>query len=188
MRSPDFEGDIYLINGLNFDESYAAIDHAKFMKDSLQGRFIDHSYRRPPWTFLLKNPHIDDDDENEGTWSARRNLGEGGFGTVGLWEKTTNTGYVVDEMAVKEVHHAEWTLDGRPGLAREATVTRDINVQDQNGTTNFLRAFKHNPPTSYSRYYMIFSPHGTLEDLKDRYQCWDTHLNELFIYHVLIQL
>ena len=188
LKSPDFKRDTYITRGVNFNQSYAAIDLAKFLKDSLQGRFIDDTYRRPPWTFLLKNPHIDDDDEAEGSWSARRMLGEGGFGTVGLWEKTTTAGYVVDEMAVKEVHCAEWGIDGRPGLSREASINRDINVQDQTGTTNFLRAFKHNPPTSYSRYYMIFSPHGTLEDLKDRYRSWDTHLNELFIYHVLIEL
>ena len=188
MKSPDFAGDTYLIRDVNFNESYAAVNHVKFLKYSLQGRFIDHNYRRAPWTFLLKNPHIDDDNEVEGSWSARRNLGEGGFGTVALWEKTTNAGEVADEMAVKEVHRAEWGIEGRPGLAREASINRDINTQDLNGTTNFLRAFKHNPPTSYSRYYMIFSPHGTLDDLKDRYQCWDTHLNELFILHVLIQL
>jgi hypothetical protein len=68
---------------------------------SLANRLI--RYCREVWgPFLLLDPFISGGDESDREWIPRRPSGQGGYGSVALWErKRQEHGRVLDEIVIK---------------------------------------------------------------------------------------
>ena len=136
-------------------------------------------------------------DQMDNSWQPVRALGKGGFGLVGLWEKTNRKGVVVDSIAIKEMErhpNGGYHLESRPHLAREAVIMKQLNDAEQGHgwrTKNNilrLRSFKYFPSCSRWRFYLEYAPNGDLHKLIYSYRAWDTYLPEEFLWHVFHSL
>ena len=150
--------------------------------------------------FLFSDHDISDDR----TWVPDVVVGRGGFGVAGLWRSKNNEGATVDEVVIKQV--TRWKINNDDfseffsKIKREAVVNRDAQRQarvllqakkdaGEEGTAAdhqiiHLRNYKYNRHIKTCRFYSIYAPHYTLEDLLARYRCWNAFVPELFLWHV----
>lgn len=130
--------------------------------------------------FLFSDPDMGDGRQ----WEMVRPLGRGGFGSVGLWQRTKD-GVVIDEMAIKQADHKPF-LDVQDGLAREAVLQKQLNNRN-NENILVLRRYKFYTSQRKYRFYLEFCPHGDLERLRSRYRAYRTHLPEC-LWHLFKSL
>lgn len=136
-------------------------------------------------SFLFSDPDLD----NNKDWRPVRPLGQGGFGSVGLWQRFDKDGTVKDSIAIKQQRHprsdqskSEMIL-GDKGLAKEAEIMRQLNdFEDPNIIK--LRGFRNHAREELWRFYLEFAPWGDLRLLINNYCAWNTHFPEDFLFHV----
>lgn len=157
-------------------------------------------------TFLHRHLLFDNDDTEDDLWGPIRPLGQGSFGNVALWQKRDDQNRIVDEVVCKETEfdlltssnprdRGEVDSESNTRLTREAAIHRDINRKPL-GASPHLRRYKvisddtPHTPERYGRcrYYLEFGRYGTLAHLIRLYQCWDTYLPEVFVWHVFQNL
>lgn len=129
-------------------------------------------------TFLASHVGFEDD---EFEWEGVRPLGQGSFGTVGLWAAKNNKGVTVkvsnhetviqqqqqltgpQELAVKQCDQPE----GKDRIPREALIMNQLN---QFQCSNILRLenFKIYSEHYIWRYYLELCPYGNLEEIWTR--------------------
>lgn len=154
--------------------------------------------------FLFSDHDISDDH----TWVPDVVVGQGGFGVAGLWRAKNNEGASVDEVVIKQVtgwkSNKDDTSEFFNKIKREAIVNRDAQRQakvllqakkdaGKEATTAdhqiiHLRNYKYNRYIKTCRFYSIYAPHYTLDDLLARYRCWNAFVPELFLWHVVHSL
>lgn len=135
-------------------------------------------------------------DQMDLSWRPVRVLGKGGFGIVGLWQKTNSQDETEDEIAIKEMErplHGDYHLDRNPSLAREAVVMKQLNDAEKRRGYSInnilrLRSFKFFPPSRRWRFYLEFAPYGDLNKLLYSYRAWNSYLPEEFLWHVFHSL
>ena len=135
---------------------------------------------------LFLNSATDLDDDTG--WRPVRPLGKGGYGIVGLWQKTDNNGTVLDSLAIKQQRyhskpHVQEQLMAASGIAYEAGLMYQLNQQ---GCSNIikLRGFKNHPLDRLWRFYFEFAEWGDLRRLETNYRAWNTYLPEEFLWQV----
>ncbi len=131
-------------------------------------------------------------------------VGEGSFGIAGLWKAKNREGTTIDEVVVKQVTQWKSNNDDTGEISykvkREASINRDAQGQarvllqakkhagEEAATADHgiihLRNYKYNRRSKTCRFYSIYAPHYTLDDLLARYRCWNAFVPELFLWHV----
>ncbi|KAK4921969.1 hypothetical protein LTR66_016634, partial [Elasticomyces elasticus] len=128
-------------------------------------------------------------DVDDTEWRFNRALGIGGYGAVGLFEKTNSRGQVIDELAVKSSDRDEvMQVKGRPSMASEAACMANINENEDVGTIARLRAFKHYPSYDQWKFYLAYEPYGDLSRLRVRYKAFGQYFPELFMWQIFLQM
>ena len=205
FEDPDFDHHTYKFQitprakavrtaGVHFDEIW----HADRMDRGAFG-FTDRS------NFLLKQFMskwllFEETNEEDAEWGPIRPLGEGTWGSVGLWQKRDDKNNIIDEVACKEQlftsqsspenYEVDSTTNDR--LTREAAIQRDINHQHP-GAAPHLRGYKvildkNFTHTGKYRSYVEYCPYGSLNHIRRLYRCWDTFLPEVFLWHLFFDL
>ncbi|KAK6369883.1 hypothetical protein LTS17_009333 [Exophiala oligosperma] len=148
--------------------------------------------------FMLKFLLFERDNADDEEWGPVRMLGSGSYGHVGLWQKRDGTNKIVDELALKEddmdeiLQWREVEYAGFERLLKEVVIQKDLNFKDESVAPH-VRGYKFmidKPDRSVGRYrtYLEYCGHGTLARLVRAYRAWDTHLPEVFIWHVFYRL
>ena len=192
--------------------------HSRRMWTALVGTI---SYARlANWSTLDSKPRnflgSSHDIDLPGEWVGEQLLGDGGYGSVGLWRQRDENGLVLDEMAIKqtELHPLGRDLI-MAWLQREAAVQRDLQRMEadmkasNNNTISemirserydfdpsavtsrnivHLRNYKLNRQAELTRLYQINCGHGSLAALIARYRAFDQLIPEPFIWHVFHSL
>jgi serine/threonine protein kinase len=145
--------------------------------------------------FLFSDHDISDPADE---WRPESILGQGGFGTAGLWKRRDAQQVVVDEMVIKQeeelLHYKEcaYNVTSEASIQRDAQRQMQALQQDPHPTGNHpilhLRNYEFNLPADKPRYYLLYAPNGTLEDLLRCYRVWNQYLPELFVWHVVHEL
>ncbi len=156
--------------------------------------FAQAVWGKPFSNFLDSTPANERMDDS---WQPVRALGKGGFGMVGLWEKRSRKGNIMDSIAIKEMRrdlNRDSHLQRDPTLAREAVMMHQLNAAEQGRgwqTRNNilrLRSFKFFPAMNKWRFYLEFAEHGDFYKLMSSYRVWDTYLPEEFLWHTFHSL
>ena len=167
---------------------------------------FDRSWHPPTWERLWKPPKIEEDENEDASWTAIRILGAGNFGKVALYRRILD-GEIVDEIAIKEVRRPT-NLEGDSldevrnqkggliaryeGLPREAVFNSILLQQESSEHIGFLRKFHCYADATDThgmyRFFFNYCPFDSLSTLARKYRIWDAWLPELFLWHVLIQL
>lgn len=133
--------------------------------------------------FLTSATDLDDDTD----WRPVRPLGKGGYGIVGLWQKTDSDWTVLDSLAIKQQKYrngkSQEELMASSGIAYEAALMYQLNEQDCPNIIQ-LRGFKDHPLDRLWRFYFEFAEWGDLRRLEVHYRAWNTYLPEEFLWQV----
>ena len=201
LEEPDFD-----FSNVSLTSVWNAITGQHGMSDTLLAKsFFKGAFGANGGEVLLFSDH---DISNDGqTWVPHHIVGQGGFGIAGLWQKINSSGNVIDETVIKQLH--QYTSQNQKlremqyKVRTEASVNRDaqrqaedlLQAEDQQNTTAspehsilHIRNYKYNRRCNTCRFYSIYAPHSTLEDLLRRYKCWNEFLPELFIWHLAYSL
>lgn len=149
----------------------------------------------PHWLKVFSTkPEIEAGLETE--WVPAKALGSGSRMTVCLWKELDDNGDAVDSLVIKDrqlrfAHGDVYSV----GLAREAVIQGHLTaMKGSKDVITQLRGYKFVPAqtdyvdTDRARMYMRYAPHGTLDDVFNRYRATKTHLPELFLWSVLVDL
>lgn len=147
---------------------------------------------------MLRYLFFESENAKDEEWGPVRMLGSGSYGNVGLWQKRDGANNIVDELALKEDDMDEvlqWREVEYPGferLLKEVVIQKDLNFKNENVAPH-VRGYKfmiEKADRSMGRYrtYLEYCGHGTLARLFRAYRAWDTHLPEVFLWHVFYQL
>ena len=168
----------------------------KYFRGTFDSTRDDNRYT----TFLFSDHDISDDH----TWVPDVLVGHGGFGMAGLWRAKNDEGATVDEVVIKQVTtwktNEDDTSEMFNKIKREAIVNRDAQRQarvllqarmdagEEAATADHqiihLRNYKYNRRIKTCRFYSIYAPYYTLDELLARYRCWNAFVPELFLWHV----
>ena len=139
----------------------------KYFRGAFDYRRNDHRY--------MKFMFSDHDISNDKTWVPDVVVGQGGFGMAGLWRAKNDEGATVDEVVIKQLTlrktGEDHTTQMFSKIKREANVNREAQRQarDEAATANHqiihLRNYKYNRKSGTCRFYSIYAPHCTLDDL-----------------------
>lgn len=140
--------------------------------------------------YLFSTPNVEENASQDAQWEARRALGEGGFGKVGLWSKIDANGDYGESVAIKQrtvppndndlEYDGLWTTN----LAKEAYFHDQLSKMAWSDfSINPLFRYKHYTEDRVAHLYMDFAPYGTLHDLAERYRAWDRFFPELCEFH-----
>lgn len=164
-------------------------DWLRIVGDALSTPFFyKAAYLWPPE--FVEFLHSDTDLENPDQWKPVRPLGKGGFGMVGLWQRLSRYGTVVDSLAIKQEKQPERLVDyklktvGYNGMTKEAMLTIMVNPEGFHKNMVQLRGFRSNRPSKLWRYYLSFAPHGDLRLLMNKYRGWNTYFPEEFLWQI----
>ncbi|KAK5296755.1 hypothetical protein LTR99_008396 [Exophiala xenobiotica] len=150
--------------------------------------------------FLIRYLLYEADPIKDAEWGPVRVLGAGSYGRVGLWQKRDENNNAVDELALKEddVEDAntrtstEADAQRYPRLLKEAVIQNELNGKDERAAPHLRRYkfFSADPAHMSGRYrsYLEFCPHDSLDRLWRLYRAWDTHVPEVFVWHVFHRL
>lgn len=172
---------------------YSSIQHRLQRVGEEFSTFAQILWGKQVSNFLDSSPG---NDQMDNSWRPVRALGQGGFGIVGLWQKTGVGGEIQDEVAIKEIERppqGDYHLDRDPRLAREAVIMHQLNIAEQRRVHApkhilRLRSFKHFPSARRWRFFLEYAPHGDLHKLLYAYRAWDTYFPEEFLWHVFHSL
>jgi serine/threonine protein kinase len=148
-------------------------------------------------------------------WYPVRLLGQGGFGSVGLWKKSDEKGINIDEIAIKDQAHDiphqnaymyPETMSMRAhGIPEEVVFQAGLQVKeaqalarrppghddtaiDRNPHVAPLRSYKWNERQGRSRMYALYARWGTLWDLCMLYRAYGQPIPQPFVWAVLHSL
>ncbi len=146
--------------------------------------------------FMLKWLLFEADPTKDAEWGPVRVLGSGSYGRVGLWQKRDENNNAVDELALKEdvKPRTRFEPDEQiyPRLLREAVVQSELNGNDERAAPHLRRYKFISGDVAHTsgkyRFYLEFCPHDSLDRLWRLYRAWDTHLPEVFVWHVFHRL